>query len=50
VNVAGPPSVWNLSVSTPEGVRLKSKFSNAVKYLGPVLTRRPSACSDMPKS
>jgi hypothetical protein len=31
VNVAGPPSVWNLSVSTPDGVRVNAKFLNALK-------------------
>jgi hypothetical protein len=36
VYVAGPSSVWNLNVSTPEGVRVNSKFLNAVKYEGSV--------------
>ena len=36
VNVAGPPSVWNLNASTPEGVRVSAKFLNAVKYEGSV--------------
>ena len=31
VNVAGPPSVWNLNVSTPDRVRVNAKFLNAVK-------------------
>src|SRR5580700_9821076 len=36
VKIAGPPPVWNLRVSTPEDVRVKSKFLNAVKYEGSV--------------
>jgi hypothetical protein len=37
VKVAGPPSVWNLTVSTPDAVRLRSRFLKAVKYAGSVM-------------
>jgi hypothetical protein len=38
--------VWNLRVSTPDGVRVNSRFLNAVKYSGPVIVTLTSSVAD----
>ena len=43
LKAAGPPSMWNIKVSTHEGVRLSARFLNAVKYAGSVIDMRSTA-------